>query len=565
MNNPVKQLLGSPWRWLLASLPLVLPTAVLMAAGFFWLLEHRWIWPWAIGSAVLTTLGWWVLRWLARRRLRNASQLVQPSPEWNPRGKTAWEALREIDRGELDVVDPSQAAPLVLETIRAVAGTFHPDSPQPELEVPIPALLKIVERVAADVNGMILSTVPGSHLLTIADLKGLGGLASHGKNAYDLYRLGSFAMNPYRAVVREAGNLISQRVVQPLIGEAKKSALKYVVRQTGHYAIDLYSGRFDFGIAPEDPAFVQTQSHPTTEAGQTIASRDEAVLAEPFRVVLVGTRGAGKSSLVNALAGELRAVADPVIGTAGVIPHRLTLKQPVGHSPDAGDKESNKVSCDEVALIYDTAGLDEGLEDQRSESFRVTLETIRQADAVIVVCPANAADRSSERRWLDAARAELAANPALHPIPILVVLTKIDLVRPFREWNPPYDLNTPNTPKAQTIRAVIEAVSQDLNLDPERIVPVRLDIRPPYNIQEALWPTVWHTLDAEGRANRMSRVMESFRNERKWAMVWEQTANAGRVMASAALSAAQKARKTFQTVLGPSTIEMLEQLKQRRS
>ncbi|ADV61646.1 GTP-binding protein HSR1-related protein [Isosphaera pallida ATCC 43644] len=568
MNNPVKQLLGSPWRWLLAGLPLALPTAILITAGFFWLVEHHWIWPWAIGSAVLTTLGWWGLRWLAGRRLRLAAELVQPAPEWCPRGKTAWEAIRRIeeriDRGELNVVEPNDAAPLMLETIRAVAQTFHPDSSHPELEVPIPALLKIVERVAADVNAMILSTVPGSHLLTIADLKGLGGLATHGKNAYDLYRLGSFAMNPYRALVREAGNLISQQVVWPLIGEAKKSALKYVVRQTGQYAIDLYSGRFDFGVAPEDPALVGTQSRPTVEAVQTIAARERATLAEPFRIVLVGTRGAGKSSLVNALAGELKAVADPVRGTKGVVPYRLILTQPENHSPNINPAESQRVSNEETALIYDTAGLNEGLGEERSESFLATLEAIRQADAVILVCPANMADRSAERRWIDAARAELAANPARHPIPILVALTKIDLVRPFREWNPPYDLNLPNTTKAQTIRAVVEAVSQDLDLPPERIVPVRLDTRPPYNVREALWPTVWHILDAEGRSNRMSRVMEAFQDERKWSMVWEQTVNAGRVMASAALSAAQQARKTFQTLLASSPVVMLDQLKHRR-
>ncbi len=46
--------------------------------------------------------------------------------------------------------------------------------------------------------------------------------------------------------------------------------------------------------------------------------------------------------------------------------------------------------------------------------------------------------------------------------PLLLVLTHVDRLRPFSEWQPPYDLNDRQSAKAISIRSAVDAAAADL-------------------------------------------------------------------------------------------------------
>jgi uncharacterized protein len=56
--------------------------------------------------------------------------------------------------------------------------------------------------------------------------------------------------------------------------------------------------------------------------------------------------------------------------------------------------------------------------------------------------------------------------------PIVLALTNIDELRPASEWQPPYDIAAPVSPKARSIRAAIDSVAKVLDLSAVAIVPV---------------------------------------------------------------------------------------------
>ena len=147
-----------------------------------------------------------------------------------------------------------------------------------------------------------------------------------------------------------------------------------------------------------------------------------------------------------------------------------------------------------AALVFDTPGVDtDGLPPKALDR----LATL--ADLVIWVTAAHRPDRQVEREALDRIRAGWTARPDRHPPPLLVAASHIDLLRPPREWQPPYDLVHPQGHKAANIRAAITAVAEDLAVPVAEVIPVCLAEGRVYNVEDSLWVTL---LDPRPRRTR---------------------------------------------------------------
>jgi hypothetical protein len=231
----------------------------------------------------------------------------------------------------------------------------------------------------------------------------------------------------------------------------------------------------------------------------------EAREAEPLRILLAGQTGAGKSSLLNALATTVEAEVSVVPATARVTAHKLTHEG----LP--------------AALLIDSPGL----ADQKS--IDALVESAAETDMVLWVSSAARAARDIDRRALTAIRARFAAEPNRRRPPILLVLTHVDALRPFNEWDPPYDLAAASGAKAQSIRGAMQAAGEELGFAADEIIPVRVDIAvAAYNI-DALWAKIIEQVPEAQRA-RLLRTLADIRNAPAWASLWSQAANAGRVI-----------------------------------
>jgi tRNA modification GTPase len=142
----------------------------------------------------------------------------------------------------------------------------------------------------------------------------------------------------------------------------------------------------------------------------TAAARQGALLREGLNVVIAGKPNAGKSSLLNSLAGDDVAIVTDVPGTT-----RDLLRQ--------------HVHLDGLPLnLVDTAGLRAAVDVVEAEGVRRARSEIARADRVLYMVDASLADEGDSKQWDDSKRwaAELAQLPAA--VPVTLVFNKIDLI-----------------------------------------------------------------------------------------------------------------------------------------
>ena len=131
-----------------------------------------------------------------------------------------------------------------------------------------------------------------------------------------------------------------------------------------------------------------------------VQSRQGSLLRSGITVVLAGRPNVGKSSLLNRLAGEERAIVTPIPGTTR-------------------DSVRESISLDGVPLnIVDTAGLRESEDEVERLGIARTWRELGRADVVLLVMEANAGIGSEEREILSRLPAGV---PQIH------VFNKIDL------------------------------------------------------------------------------------------------------------------------------------------
>jgi tRNA modification GTPase len=137
-------------------------------------------------------------------------------------------------------------------------------------------------------------------------------------------------------------------------------------------------------------------------AGLSASAQQGALLRDGLTLVIAGRPNAGKSSLLNRLAGYDAAIVTPTPGTT-----RDVLRE--------------RIEIDGLPLhILDTAGLRESPDEIEAEGIRRAQREIAQADRVLYVVDA------SDAAAVAAAEADLTALPTR--VPRTVVLNKIDRI-----------------------------------------------------------------------------------------------------------------------------------------
>jgi len=499
--------------WLLIVGLLLVPYGFVFLAGTVWLYQRHALWYWVGATGVVTLVAFGVAEWLRSKSLQPIRADVQPDPHWSPKGEAAWARVEEIaSRAKAEPLEwqngealASRLMLLTREILDSVAAAYRPKYRNAALEVPITHVLAIVELAARDLRRQISRNLPLSHILTLNDFRRLPQLSALSRRLYTIYRVVRFGWNPAAAVPRELVDAVWNRNQSATFEEASRWAIGYFAQKIGYYAIQLYSGHLVVGDE-EFAAFRTTRSDDQlTRSGE----REHFEQGEPLRILIMGQVKAGKSSLINALFGEVKAATDVVPRTAGVEPFAIEIE---------GARQ---------AVILDTAGYDEIRRD--GPSARKLRDEILHADVALMVVSAVSAARESDRQMLDTLRELFRTQPDRSLPPLVVAVSHIDLLRPVREWNPPYDLRNDDDTKARHIRQSVAAVAAELGVEHEAVVPVCLADGKTYNVTEALLPALLHVLPEAERA-RCLRLLPEFRRGQRWDLLWDQAIRAGRLL-----------------------------------
>ncbi len=485
-----------------------LPLIVLPLAGTLWLMQADLFLYWLVSLVVCGGTGYLLHLYLVRRDgLSQQEATTHANPNWPAAAGSPWQAVEQLANQvtpkEWPLNDGERLLQLGRNTLEMVARHYHPTREDPLWELTIPHGLLIIERASRDMRLQISEQIPFSHQLTIGGYTRAQRWKELIENWENAYRVGRAVLDPSSVLFRELRREMGNRIVGYGAERIQLWLLQEYVRKVGYYAVELYSG--NLLLAGEDPTTTPTAE--TRKAHEQSAATEATLQAEPLRVMVLGRASAGKSSLINALFGQLTAATDVLPDTTSqIMPYRLERE---------GDTE---------ALIFDTPGADTPLFKQKTLK-----DTILNADLLLWVSPAHRPDRQAEREQLNQIREWIEARPQHHPPPIIAVATHIDLLRPPREWEPPYDLVNPQNRKAENIQAAVVTMAEDLELPVEQVVPVCLAENRIYNVEDALWATILTHQD-DAHKTRFLRCMASKKREENWALVRRQLRNTGRFL-----------------------------------
>ncbi|MDX2159065.1 MAG: GTPase domain-containing protein [Hyphomicrobiaceae bacterium] len=480
----------------------LLPMLVLLPFGWMWLWQHGWTLHWFAFALFVSLAAFGVRLWMLRRLEGAIAAGAAASASADdiaavgaPREVAAWKAVEDLAAR----VDPAaitsrdELARIGIETVEAVAHEMHPGIEDPVWRFTVPEALTLVERVSQRLRPLIVESVPLGDQLTVGQVLQIykwRGLVDVAGRAYDVWRIIRM-MNPVTAATQEIRERLSKAMMEGLRDELARRLATAYVREVGRAAIDLYSGRLRSLTTAVSTRSDEVRDDP---------ARDTA----PLRFLIAGRIGAGKSSLVNALAGEVRAAADALPLTRGFASY-----------------EVQRENAPTVELI-DSRGI-AAVGDVEAVAAKAA-----ECDAILWVVAAHRPDRELDRSALEAVRAWFRERPDRRMPPVLLVATHIDRLRPFQDWSPPYDIAAPTNPKARTIRDAVDAASVDLNVPQSGIVPVCLSAERGIYNADLVWARLVALLPAARSAQLLRRIAEA-RSGLDWRRVMGQAAGAGRL------------------------------------
>jgi len=403
------------WDRVVLALALLLPVLASSLLGFLWLWERGWMLAFLLGSLGLVALIR-LARWAALRGAvsrggpggeRPLDAPLGPLPgipaDWSGAETAALDRARARIRAALPEPVPWDSLPArALAEVEAVASDLS-GGRRGALDFTAPEALLLVGLLAARYRRILLEQVPFADRLSIQALwwvwQRQGGLRAAAEGGWLAWRGLRLMLNPAGAVLREVEQLLAAGLQDRLGRTLTRDLQARLLDEAARAAIELYSGRLRFSEA-ELAAIALPETARDAEQPE----------APPLRVLLVGQLSAGKSTLLNALAGQDLAETDA--------------------APVTERTQAVELELDGTRLrLVDTPGLDGS-----AGRCAAVAQEAAQADLLLWVLRADRPDRSPDH----ALRAELdrllAATPERRAPPVVSVVAAADLLLPGWPW-----------------------------------------------------------------------------------------------------------------------------------
>lgn len=424
----------------------VIPMLVYVAIGVVAMYQNGWLWMVALSLPVVWLVAWLVGKLWKPAKLNIATRgpLLQAPEFWTPRDAAAI-AIVETYRAEAAdvdrtaIADPARYQQDAEALAERLAEHYHGKQRQHVFEpVTMIEIFAVVHLAVEDLEDWMLQNIPGSDLATIRQLSQLPRLA----NALDgLQKVAYFAsalFNPSKLLAyplwRKSG-----RVTIEIQNELIRGLYQRYLALIGYYLIEMYSGRLRGGAKQYRERFGAMANAVHAADGQL--EQLSAVSDVATTIAVMGQVKAGKSSLINALIGD-------ALAPTGILP--LTRRVQRYEYPIPGSSN--------IVTLLDTPGYDEA--DVTKKQLQEITTASEAADLLLLVMAANGSARQADLAMVKQLDQHYRDRPHLKPPVIVVVLTHIDLLRPVREWSPPYNWRNPHSLKEQSIAGAVDYIRE---------------------------------------------------------------------------------------------------------
>src|SRR5262249_46803506 len=152
-------------------------TATLIPFGSLWLWQHGFILYWALGTAIVVAVIYYLQKRLIVPLPRDLGEPAIGADEpgdaaWTPGQIQAWsDVTRLAAQVKAERITSRDAAlGLALETIEVVAHRLHPERRDPLLQFTVPEALAVSERASSNLRAFLVSSFPLGDRITVAQL-----------------------------------------------------------------------------------------------------------------------------------------------------------------------------------------------------------------------------------------------------------------------------------------------------------------------------------------------------------------------------------------------------------
>ncbi|MBD1864684.1 MULTISPECIES: GTPase family protein [Trichocoleus] len=455
------------WQWVVLALPIVSIVGFLLIAAGVQIHEWHLNWIWAVFTLGLVAWRWLLVQWTRpaiaqleavmaemSAELESSSDVATQLPGGKETASTAEAAFQEVlqaAQSDRPIWEDWQTFwNRCQDLVAAIAHIYYPDVKYPLLNIYVPQAYSLIRGTVDDLDQWMQKLSPALNQVTVGQAY----------QAYEVYRklepsarklwqvLGwaQWFLNPAAALAKQASQRSNNQATQELLVNLSQMLREAALRNLCRQAIALYSG-------DTLPTATFSTATPTLPQAKTQTLRDilsqtespEVVAQKPVNMLLVGRTGAGKSSLINTLFQAELAEVD-------VLP-----------STDQIQNYHWQAQTGETLTLWDTPGYEQI---NRAELREQVLDYATTADLLLLITPALDPALQMDVDFLKEIKTEIA------DLPVIVIVSQVDRLRPMREWTPPYDWQWGERPKEKAIREATQYRSELLGEFCDRVLPV---------------------------------------------------------------------------------------------
>ncbi len=424
----------------------VIPMLVYVAIGVVAMYQTGWLWMVALSLPIVWLVTWLVGMLWKPGKLNVATQgtFLQAPEFWTPRDSAALAIVEKYrdeaaDVDRTTIADPTRYQQDAEALAALLAEHYHGKQREHAFEpVTMIEIFAVVHLAVEDLEEWMLQNVPGSDLATIGQLSQLPQLAQAFDGVQKVAYFVSALFNPTKLLAyplwRKSG-----RVTIEIQNELIRGLYQRYLSLIGYYLVEMYSGRLRGGAKQYRERFGATAIAIHAADGQL--EQLSAVNDVATTIAVMGQVKAGKSSLINALIGD-------ALAPTGILPQTRRVQRYEYPIPGS----TNRVT------LLDTPGYEEA--DVARKQLQEIATASEAADLLLLVMAANGSARQADIAMVKQLDQHYRERPHLKPPVIIVVLTHIDLLRPVREWSPPYDWRNPHSLKEHSIAGAVDYVRE---------------------------------------------------------------------------------------------------------